>query len=111
MRLCSHRHIEKVLQKGTSQLYHYPLLIKYLPTDNTVHQVLFMVGKSKHKKAVDRNLLKRRMRESYRLNFNTISQIHPLNLAIIYVSSKVETRVRINKAFKYLLQNIKETYA
>jgi ribonuclease P protein component len=69
-RLCSKKIIDKLFEEGRS-FFVFPLKIVYLetplPTGNNV-QAAFTVGKRNFKRAVQRNLLKRRMREAYRLN-------------------------------------------
>ena len=69
-RLCSKKVIDKLFAEGKS-VFVYPVKIVYLeislPAKNMV-QAAFTVGKRNFKKAVQRNLIKRRMREAYRLN-------------------------------------------
>ena len=69
-RLCSKKVIDKLFIEGKS-VFVYPVKIVYLetslPAKNKV-QAAFTVGKRNFKRAVKRNLIKRRMREAYRLN-------------------------------------------
>ncbi|MEJ2881995.1 ribonuclease P protein component [Pedobacter sp. GR22-6] len=68
-RLCSRRSLDLLFKNGSSFLL-YPFRVSYLYTD-TLHQfpvqVVINVSKKRFKKAVDRNLIKRRSREAYRL--------------------------------------------
>ena len=69
-RLCSKRLLEKLFHNGSSfLLYPYRIvwLAEKLPAEVPV-QVVINVPKRRFKKAVDRNLIKRRIREIYRLN-------------------------------------------
>ncbi len=70
-RLSSKKSIELLFKEGQS-LFVHPLKLMYLqavtPTSNSNLQIAFTVPKRSFKKATDRNLLKRRMREAYRLN-------------------------------------------
>ena len=69
-RLCSKKLLEKLFSNGSSFLI-YPFritwLLQELPADVPA-QVVISVSKRKFKKAVDRNLIKRRTREIYRLH-------------------------------------------
>lgn len=66
-RLCSKKLIDELFHNGSSFLC-YPYKITWLLADADYPvQVLFSVPKKRYKKAVDRNLVKRRMREAYRL--------------------------------------------
>lgn len=69
-RLCSKKIIDKLFLEGESFLS-FPFKIVYLKIDRPSSfpvQVGFSVGKRNFKKAVQRNLIKRKMREAYRLN-------------------------------------------
>lgn len=69
-RLCSRKHLDLLFKNGSSFLL-YPFRISYLFIDEGAHvpaQVVINVPKKRYKRAVDRNLLKRRIREAYRLN-------------------------------------------
>lgn len=69
-RLCSRKIIGDLFTSGESFLV-YPLKVVFLKTGLPAEvqaQVAFSVSKRNFKRAVKRNLLKRRMREAYRLN-------------------------------------------
>ncbi|SER44927.1 ribonuclease P protein component [Pedobacter rhizosphaerae] len=69
-RLCSRKHLDLLFKNGSSFLL-YPLRISYLFIDQPAEvkaQVVINVPKKRYKRAVDRNLLKRRIREAYRLH-------------------------------------------
>ncbi|RDC58640.1 ribonuclease P protein component [Pedobacter chinensis] len=69
-RLCSRKHLDLLFKNGSSFLL-YPFRISYLFIDETTEvpvQVVINIPKKRYKRAVDRNLLKRRIREAYRLN-------------------------------------------
>lgn len=69
-KLCSKKHIEELYKKGSSNFL-YPFRIVYLSSQDSMEtypQVLISVPKRIFKKAVDRNRLKRQIREIYRLH-------------------------------------------
>jgi ribonuclease P protein component len=68
------------------------------------------VGKKKFKHAVDRNLLKRRAKEAYRLNKTLveISESYSIDLVMIYTSSKKQSFEVIDQSIKILLEKLNE---
>jgi len=116
-RLCSQKIIGELFTSGESFLA-YPLKVVFLKTDNSQTypvQTAFTVSKRNFKHAVKRNLLKRLMREAYRLNkpaFQDELALKNLKLAMmfVYVGKDIVGYPIIEKgmksAFKKLLGKI-----
>ena len=92
-RLCSKKLITELFSKGSS-FNLYPLRFVFIKQPQPVAtppQVLVSVSKKYFKKAVDRNRLKRQMRETYRLNRHLLQvegQFTIQLLAIIYIGKE-----------------------
>ena len=72
-RLCNKKLIEQLYHNGSSFLC-YPYKVTWILTESAASfpvQVVFSVPKKRFKNSVDRNQIKRRMREAYRLNKQT----------------------------------------
>ena len=105
-KLTSEKLIKELFDKGSS-FYLYPFKVFFMPhpgEDQPSHQVLITVSKKLFPRAVDRNLIKRRMREAYRLN-KPFPEV-PKKLVIAYIYSVKEKlpaaqlRERLAKTFK-----------
>ena len=114
-RLCSKKLIEKLFNSGSSFLV-YPFritwLVSGLPADVPA-QVIISVSKRKFKKAVSRNLLKRRMREIYRLNkaaFLYSFVDDPMVLMISYVGNEINDYHMMEKKLKQAFQKLEKLY-
>ncbi|MEL6557880.1 MAG: ribonuclease P protein component [Bacteroidota bacterium] len=91
-RLYHKKIIEELFKNGSSHFL-YPFLLKYLPaksSEQEYHQVLISVPKKYFRKAVARNLIKRKIREVYRTNKQLIypSEIK-YSIAIIYTGKEI----------------------
>lgn len=105
-RLSKDKLIQELFDKGSS-FYLYPFKVFFMPhpgEDQPSHQVLITVSRKLFPRAVDRNLIKRRMREAYRLN-KPFPEV-PKKLVIAYIYSVKEKlpaaqlRERLAKTFK-----------
>ena len=94
-RLKGKKIIAKLFQEGHVVKKFYPLQLVYLAVKDpaiTHHKVLCSVSKKKCKHAVDRNRIKRKMREAYRLNKHCLlpsastTPMHHFLLAYLYVA-------------------------
>ena len=109
-RLHSQKLIKELFDKGSS-FFLYPFKVYVLEVEQEVsgtHQVLFSVSKKKIKKAVHRNLVKRRMREAYRLNKSLLENLqgNKKMIALVYVSSDIATFQTIQLKTRKILATI-----
>jgi ribonuclease P protein component len=98
-RLHKEKLIKELFEKGSSfYLYPFKVLFQHnADPDFAVHQVLISVSRKNFKKAVDRNLLKRRIRESFRLNKNLLPVKPKLVIAYIYTAKEILTFAQIQE--------------
>ncbi len=99
------------LLENKNKFFSYPLMVKWAieQAEETSIQTAFIVSKKRINKAFQRNLVKRRMRESYRNNkyiFQNVNQDLHLKTLFIYVSNKVEDFNTINNSMQELMQKI-----
>ncbi len=84
--LSSQKQIQALFSNGKS-FNSPPFAIRYLKINETElnnHQILVSVSKRNFKRAVDRNRIKRQIREAYRLNKHLLADL-PDKYAIAYI--------------------------
>ena len=114
-KLCNDKSIERLFENGKS-LTENPFRIIYNSYNNNEDvfvKALIVVPKKRVRLASDRNLIKRRVKEAYRLQKSELekylkSKNHQLNLAIIYQKYEILDYKLIEEKIKLLLSRLKE---
>ena len=114
-RLFLQKEIDRLFDNGQSFIS-YPLRIIYLPaneanTSKSGISILVSVPKKRIKRAVKRNRIKRLIRETFRLQKNTLShecERHKsgLHIAFLYIGNEVLPYAGIAKAMSHALKTI-----
>ena|SRR5690242_7652473 len=112
-RLYKKKAIQELFDKGSSfYLYPFRVYFQKITEPESAHQVMFSVSKRNFKNATDRNLIKRRIREAYRLNKAAVPQTSKLQMAYIYTAKEILTfesiRDKVLLSFKRFEKNEKD---
>ncbi len=116
-RLCSKKAIADLFTEGKS-FHFYPLKVVFkennLKSETTTNRVLITVSKKKFKLAVDRNRIKRLIREAWRQHKHIVDQqlsskpVH-LDIALIFTGHQIPDfkliQKKINAIVKRLIQH------
>lgn len=113
-RLSLKKDIDHLFDSGQSFIA-YPLRIVYVsdaeanPSESDI-AVLVGIPKKRIKRAVDRNRLKRLIREAFRLNRQIVTPQAPahLHIAFMYVSNEIASYADIEKAMLKALKLVNE---
>ena len=114
-RLCSKKLLDKLFQSRSSFVL-YPFRIIWLHEELTVQaQLVISIPKRNFKKAVDRNLLKRRIREIYRLHktesvYSFLDQKSIL-LGINYIGKEISEYTYLKKKLLAAFEKLQKSYS
>lgn len=104
-RLSSRKTIETLFESG-SAFSAFPLKVIYTIATSGKSQVLISVPARTFRKATDRNMLKRRIREGYRLNKFMLSPTQAFSLAYIYIAREILPSTTIHEAVQSSLRRL-----
>jgi ribonuclease P protein component len=110
-RLCGKKAIDELFAKGKSKTQ-FPLKLIYKVSEFETGfpvRAMFVVPKKKHKRANKRNVLKRRLREAYRLNKQTLYTKlvnTKYDIMFVYLSNEESDFESIQKIVVELLNKI-----
>lgn len=115
-RLCNKKHLTSLFQSGSSFIL-YPYRISFLESQDLPSpiQIVVSVPKRRFKKAVDRNVLKRRIKEAYRLQKHSLYTFvadHEIELLIAfqYIGKEIADYETIYKRMGVALIKIQHEY-
>ncbi|NJM25188.1 MAG: ribonuclease P protein component [Bacteroidia bacterium] len=107
-RLSKRNWIQELFEKGSS-FYSYPFKVLHIPLPDQAtpaHQMLVSVSSRNIKKAVTRNLIKRRVREAYRLQQHALVPPQKIGFALIYTPKEPLEFEEIKKKVEKVLRRL-----
>ncbi|PKO96142.1 MAG: ribonuclease P protein component [Bacteroidetes bacterium HGW-Bacteroidetes-7] len=109
IKLCSEITISELFREGVI-VFNHPFKIYYQPNNLNVSRVLISVPKRAFKRAVDRNFIKRRIREALRLNNFARFFENCKDISIVYIGKELPETAILNQKIKDVLDKIKRDH-
>ena len=114
-KLCNETAIKEMFSNGKSFVIH-PIRLVWKEegnSDTVAIKSIIVVPKKQLKLAADRNIVRRRMKEAYRLNKTEIEHFlvdknKQLNIAIVYQNEKILSYKVIEEKIKLILGRLRE---
>jgi len=114
-RLCKKKAIDALFKGGNTSFAAFPFRVVFVKTEKseTSAKILISVPKHRYRHAVDRNRMKRLVRESYRLQKARLwsfleSKDYGIDIAIICISDRKETYKTVYKSIDKTISRICE---
>lgn len=105
-RLCGDQVLDRLYKEGRRFVV-WPIRVTYMPITDAPSEVLVWAPKSLFKRAVDRNRLRRQMREAYRLNKQVLLKASKrYYLAFNYIDKEMQSYKLINKSIAKILYRL-----
>lgn len=110
-KLCGDTRIDALYHSG-KRFVCWPVRVTYMPLsddengEQPASEVLIWAPKSLFKHAVDRNRLRRQMREAWRLNKDKLQ--HPYQIAFNYIDKEMQPYSVIEKGVKKAIHKLNE---
>ena len=113
-RLCGKKAIDALFAGTDSKsLSAYPIRIVFRPTEEAGIRILVSVSKKRFRHAVDRNRVKRHLREAYRLNKHILASTEQstpgMDIAFIWLTDKHQPSDLITRKMIMLLEKIAQS--
>lgn len=113
-RLCGKKAIDALFAGTDSKsLSAYPIRIVFRPTEEAGIRILVSVSKKRFRHAVDRNRIKRQLREAYRLNKHILASTEQstpgMDIAFIWLTDKHQPSDLITRKMIMLLEKIAQS--
>ena len=107
-KLCGKLIVDQLYKQG-KRFVAWPLRVSYIVSPDNANRILIWAPKSLFRHAVDRNRLRRQMREAYRLNKEMLSHSDTrYHIAFNYIDKTMQDYSVISKAMKKALKKLSQ---